>query len=123
MDWITIRTFTFPQEAYFVKSLLESQEIPVFLKDELMVQVYNFASNAVGGVKLQVPEKDVEKAREILNENGYLAEEASQEPPRFVKKLMNFTAQLPLLGRLNFIARILILLFLLLFLIIFPLAL
>jgi len=93
-NWITIRTFTFPQEAYLVKSLLESEGISVFLKDELMVQVYNFASNAIGGVKLQVMERDIEKASGILAEHGYLEDEPMREPSEFLKKLMNFTGQL-----------------------------
>lgn len=63
---VTIKTFTYPHEAYIVRGKLESEGIETFMKDELTVQVHNFYSNAVGGVKLQVLEKDVEKASSIL---------------------------------------------------------
>ncbi len=63
---ITLITFELPQESFIIKSKLESEDIYVFLKDEFTVQTDNFLSNAIGGVKLQVFEKDVEKSLEIL---------------------------------------------------------
>ncbi|WP_426668969.1 hypothetical protein ACPPVU_22440 [Mucilaginibacter sp. McL0603] len=46
-----------------------------FVKDELTVQSYNLYSNAIGGVKLQVLQEDVERARDILTELGYIKDE------------------------------------------------
>lgn len=66
-QFVTIRTFSYPHEAHIVMGKLESEGIEVFLKDELTVQVNNFYSNAVGGVKLQVQPKDVERAMTIIN--------------------------------------------------------
>lgn len=66
MNLVTIKTFTYPHEAYVVRGKLESEGIETFTKDEMTVQVHNFYSNAVGGVKLQVWEKDVPHAKEIL---------------------------------------------------------
>lgn len=63
---VTIKTFTYPHEAYVVRGKLESEGIETFMKDELTVQVHNFYSNAVGGVKLQVLEEDVERALSVL---------------------------------------------------------
>ena len=63
---ITIKTFTYPHEAYVIRGKLESEGIETFMRDEMTVQVHNFYSNAVGGVKLQVREKDADHAREIL---------------------------------------------------------
>lgn len=63
---VTIKTFTYPHEAYVIRGRLESEGIPTFLKDEMTVQVHNFYSNAVGGVKLQVVVKDVDKALQVL---------------------------------------------------------
>ena len=65
---VTIKTFTFPHEAYIVRGKLESEGIYTFLKDEMTVQVHNFYSNAVGGVKLQVPEEEVDRALSIIGE-------------------------------------------------------
>ncbi|HBK33156.1 MAG TPA: hypothetical protein DDZ78_16265, partial [Porphyromonadaceae bacterium] len=58
---VTIKTFTYPHEAYILQTKLEDEGIPTFLKDEKTVQVYNFYSNAIGGVKLQVWEKDTQR--------------------------------------------------------------
>ena len=63
---ITVKTFTYPHEAYVIRGRLESEGIETFMQDEMTVQVHNFYSNAVGGVKLQVREKDAAQAREIL---------------------------------------------------------
>ena len=63
---ITLTTFEYPFEAQVIKSKLESEGIYVFLKDELTIQIDNFLSNAIGGVKLQVFEKDVAQALELL---------------------------------------------------------
>ncbi len=74
--WITINTYMFPQDAYMAKNVLEAEEVQVFLKDEFSVQVNNFYSNALGGVKLQVWKEDKEKALEILKEAGFLSNES-----------------------------------------------
>lgn len=66
MNLVTINTYTFPHELAIHKSKLESMGIECFVKDELTVQVHNFYSNAIGGIKLQVKEDDAEAAIEIL---------------------------------------------------------
>ena len=66
-ELITIKTYTYPHEVYVERGKLESEGIQTFLKDEATVQVYNFYSNAVGGVKLQVFADDAERAIAILN--------------------------------------------------------
>lgn len=70
MKFITIAVFPLPQNAYIIQSRLEAEGIPVFLKDELTVQTDNFLSNAIGGVKLQVRENDIEAAINILKAQG-----------------------------------------------------
>lgn len=64
---VTIKTFTYPHEVYVIRGKLESEGIQTFLKDEMTVQVHNFYSNAIGGVKLQVPSEEVEKALSIID--------------------------------------------------------
>lgn len=80
-NWITVMTFVYPQEAHLAKNVLESEGIKVFLKDELAIQVNNFYSPALGGVKLQIQEENKERALEILTEAGYLqkTEEKTEE--------------------------------------------
>ena len=48
------------------RSKLESFGIVCFTKDELTSQVLNFYSHLKGGIQLQVRERDLQKAREIL---------------------------------------------------------
>lgn len=80
-NWKTIRTYTYPQEAYVARSFLESEGIAVFLKDELTTQVHNFYSNALGGVKLQVDESESKKGLDLLRQGGFIksSEEMAEE--------------------------------------------
>lgn len=78
-NWVIIFTATYPQEVYLAQSLLESEGVPTFMKDELTAQVNNFYSTAIGGVKLMVPSSEVERAVGILSEGGYISPEKSSE--------------------------------------------
>ncbi len=81
--WVTLLTFEFPQDAQVAKLRLEADGIIVFLKDELTVQTDNFLSNAIGGVKLQVLEKDFEKAMATMIEGGFLPDPEEATPSAF----------------------------------------
>src|SRR5271170_5735475 len=66
---ITVRRcFSLP-EAQVIQSHLEGSGIETFLPDELTVQNDWLWTNAIGGVRVQVHEEDVERARELLDEN------------------------------------------------------
>ncbi len=97
---ITLTTFEYPHESYIIKSKLESEGIYVFLKDELTIQADNFVSNAIGGVKLQVRENDVDKATEILK---LFDVHISQpyEPEKFVLIFDNLTKKIPVIGKIS----------------------
>jgi uncharacterized protein YbaR (Trm112 family) len=62
----TIAIFSYPAEAVVVKGKIESEGITVFLKDEFTVATDPFATNAIGGVKMQVYKEDYLKAMGIL---------------------------------------------------------
>ena len=66
---ITIASYSFPFEAHIARSRLESEEIPAFVADEHTINMQWLYSNALGGVRLQVPEEFVDAAIEILNED------------------------------------------------------
>ena len=55
-------------EAALIKSLLEANGISVFMYDENTARLNPFYSSAIGGIKLMVPDEEVEKARDVLNE-------------------------------------------------------
>jgi hypothetical protein len=64
---VTIATFSFPHEAHIAKAHLDSVGIPSFVADEYTVNMYWLLSNAMGGVRLQVPAEFVAQAQEVLN--------------------------------------------------------
>ncbi|NBB78737.1 MAG: DUF2007 domain-containing protein [Verrucomicrobia bacterium] len=72
-----IATYSKPEEAHLAASLLEGNGITVNVRDADTVGNYWMYSNAVGGVKIEVPDAEVDKAKEILNlpkeANGLLA--------------------------------------------------
>ena len=72
---ITVLTFTYAHEVAVIRSRLEAEGIFCFAKDELTAQVSPFYSNAIGGVKLQVRESDLQQTVEILKEAGYIRDE------------------------------------------------
>ena len=106
-EFVTVVEFTWPTDAAIPKGLLDAAGIENRLKDELTVQVYNLYSNAIGGVKLQVPPAEFERAREVLREGGFI-QEGTSEDLSFWLELDRITKQIPLLGRVEvLIARLL----------------
>lgn len=97
MELVTIISFTYPHEASLVKSLLEDNEIYVNLKDEHASQVYHMASNAFGGIKLQVRDDDYKNAREILENQGYIPDDSDGTSTLFTS-INRFTSRIPFLN-------------------------
>ena len=75
----TLITFTYPHEAHMAKLFLESEGIETMMLDEKTIQVKNFLSNALGGVKLLVQKEDYERGIETLKRGGYIREEGYKE--------------------------------------------
>lgn len=98
-DWVTIITFTYPPQAVVLKGRLESEGIECYLKDELTAQVNPFYSNAVGGVKLQVRQEDMDSAITILKELGYPVDD-DESYETSVKKIVRFTQKIPVINKL-----------------------
>jgi hypothetical protein len=65
---VTVRSYRDLTEAFLGRSLLESAGIPAWIADEHLVRMVWFYSNLVGGMRLQVDERDQAAAREILEE-------------------------------------------------------
>lgn len=57
-------------EAQMIQSMLEQEGITVFLQDTITAQTY---SNAMGGVKIQVPNSQAEEAHKILVDGKYIS--------------------------------------------------
>jgi len=66
-DLVTIKTFQKVEEAYLAASFLESEDIDTAIQHEYSAQWVPFlATNASGGIALQVAEEDVPRAIELL---------------------------------------------------------
>lgn len=63
----TVASFNKPIDAQLLWSRLEGSGIKAFLRDENMVTLDWLASNAVGGVKVDVADKDYERALELID--------------------------------------------------------
>ena len=63
---IILKSYDNQAIAHLEKQLLESADIPCFLSDESIVNLYPMFSSPMGGVKLHVFEEDEEKALGIL---------------------------------------------------------
>lgn len=91
----TVATFTLPIELAVAKTKLESEGISCHVVDELTIQTDNFLSNAIGGVKLQVPKSDIDTAHQLLVAGGFINEkqalptaiERKLHDPGFLRKL------------------------------------
>ena len=72
----TIASFEYPADVQILKGKLESEGIPVFLRDENTINSDPLISGAIGGVKLEVYFEDKEKALTIYNEiRAYAADD------------------------------------------------
>ncbi len=66
MDFITIKSSHLESDLLVLKSRLEFEGIPCFLKNQFTTQVMNYMPTFE--VELQVSSLDLEKAREIMGE-------------------------------------------------------
>jgi Putative prokaryotic signal transducing protein len=66
MEMVTLRSFDNYFAAHLLLSRLEEAGIRCFLQDEHSVTTYPVLSNAIGGIKLQVPITDAETAKAII---------------------------------------------------------
>ncbi|MFB6264276.1 MAG: putative signal transducing protein, partial [Bradymonadaceae bacterium] len=84
-DLVTVRTFNAPTPAKLAATELEEANIRVRVVDDEIVAADPLLSQAFGGVKLKVPESQVERAREILTDarDGTLDDRLGGEETEF----------------------------------------
>lgn len=66
MKRVIIARYTKPEEAYLAVSVLEGSGVDATVRDANTVHANLMYSNAIGGVKVEVPEDQVGRAKEIL---------------------------------------------------------
>ena len=91
-DFVVVSVMTLPHQLAIMRALLEDEGISTLTKDENIVQVHNFRSNAVGGVKLLVHKEQYEIARSILKSYNYPTVEPLKLNwgERVLGKILNF---------------------------------
>jgi hypothetical protein len=62
----TIATFSKPEEAHLFRTRLEAAGIPAYVQDEYLIQMDWLYSNAIGGVRVQIADENLDEAREFL---------------------------------------------------------
>ena len=79
-EFYILGSFEYAADVQVIKSKLESEGIPVFLRDENTLNTDPLISSAIGGVKLSVYSRDKERALEIYNEIRSYAVDDSGQP-------------------------------------------
>ena len=67
-EFYNLGAFEYSADVQIIKGKLESEGIPVFLKDENTINTDPIISHAIGGIKLQVYSRDKDRALNIYNE-------------------------------------------------------
>jgi hypothetical protein len=72
---VTFQSYYDPMLAHIVRTRLEANGIPCFIADENTIGANPLYNQAVGGVKVKVFERDLERCLEILASEGDLHEQ------------------------------------------------
>lgn len=80
-NWTTVDRYFHPTEAHIAAGKLESEGIPVFLLGINHASANWLISNALGGIRLQVPANHVDDARALLTQMAEPVEYGEPECP------------------------------------------
>lgn len=75
---VTIDLTNNPHEADMVKLVLEQAGFDVFLDNRNTVEMDWLLSNAIGNIRVQVREAEVERARQVLDEHRAMRKQMNQ---------------------------------------------
>lgn len=68
INWVFLRSFVWPHEYFMLQAFLESNGIQVYMRDEMTITVDPLLSNAIGGIKMYVDERDFARATALVAE-------------------------------------------------------
>ena len=91
---VEIARFTYPSEAGPLMALLESEGIECYLRNELTSQLMAGYVD-VGGARLEILEKDYDRALELMREGGYVQYVDMEDEP--VMRVGGWTRHIPFL--------------------------
>lgn len=104
-EWVTLKVYTHPHDAYAMLSKLEFEGLDCRLKDENTLLAHSFLSAAIGGVKLQVKNTDYDAAVLVLMDAGY--EPDVEVPNALLIILDRWSSGFPFINQLDLVPRIL----------------
>ena len=105
---VEIARFQNQAEAFMLRSLLESEGIECYLKDEIINQMYGGFVD-FGGIKVQVMEDQVPHAMDVMLANGYeLPKEDEAIAP--LAPMSGFVGKIPFLRKFALEKQLLIIL-------------
>ena len=105
---VEIDRFQNQAEAFMLRSLLESEGIECYLKDEIINQMYGGFVD-FGGIKVQVMEDQVPHAMDVMQANGYeLPKEDEAIAP--LAPMSGFVGKIPFLRKFALEKQLLIIL-------------
>lgn len=71
---ITFEQYYDPMLAHIIRTRLEDAGIPCFIADENTIGAQPFYNQAIGGIKLKIFERDLERCKEVLSEDNELGD-------------------------------------------------
>lgn len=106
-DLVTVIDFWIETEASIAKGLLASHGIRSYIKDEFMNET-SYYSNAIGGIKVQVEDRDEADAISVLKANGYLKDDPAFDAivPNAIQWIDKKTASIPYFKKISLLPRV-----------------
>lgn len=92
---VEIARFTYPAEAQILMSLLKSEGIECYLRNEITTQLMAGYVD-VGGARVEILESDVPRAMEIMKAGGYDLPTEDEEAEE-IEKVAGWTRHIPFL--------------------------
>jgi hypothetical protein len=71
---VTLESFYDPMLAQIIRTRLEANDIRCFVADDNTLSANPFYNQAIGGIKVKIFERDLEKCREILAQDAVIEE-------------------------------------------------
>lgn len=75
---VTLESYYDPMLAQIIRGRLEANGIPCFIADENTLAANPFYNQAIGGIKIKVFERDIDKCREVLAEDAVIQPDEEQ---------------------------------------------
>jgi len=67
-NFVTVATFTYHYEYAVLRMILDQKGIKYVFENDMMLSVFPFYSNAIGGISLKVHKNDVELTKQVLDD-------------------------------------------------------